>query len=163
MAASKLTSVDLHFMKKALQLANRAFQKGEVPIGALIVQNGKVVGRGFNNRETHKCPTDHAEVLAIQAASRRLKAWRLTNTTLYCTLEPCLMCYGAIIAARIDRVVYGAKCKTGVCGSLVDLTPLKLGHYTEVEGGVMSEESTKLIKDFFLKIRGTDVEDSQIP
>jgi tRNA(adenine34) deaminase len=147
--------MDVVWMEKALGLARKAGDLSEVPIGALVVADGKVVGRGFNLRETRHRPTAHAELIAIEAAARKLGRWRLEATTLYVTLEPCLMCWGAIVLARIPRVVYGAKDpKAGVCGSILSLhEERRFNHRPEVEGGVLAEECGKILSDFFLRLR----------
>ena len=147
--------MDVAWMEKALALAGRAGAVGEVPIGALVVADGKIVGRGFNLRETRHRPTAHAELLAIEAAARKLERWRLEKTTLYVTLEPCLMCWGAIVLARIPRVVYGARDpKAGVCGSVLSLhEESRFNHRPVVEGGVLAEECGKVLSDFFLSLR----------
>lgn len=142
-------------MKAALKLAARAETRGEVPIGALLVREGKVLGRGYNLRETRRRPTAHAELLAIEAAAKKLGAWRLADTTLYVTLEPCLMCWGAILLARIPRVVYGADDpKAGVCGSILSLHEEKrFNHHPELIRGVLAEESGRILSDFFKRLR----------
>jgi tRNA(adenine34) deaminase len=147
--------MDVAWMEKALALARKAGSCSEVPIGALVVAKGKIVGRGYNLRETRRRPTAHAELLAIEAAARKLGQWRLAETTLYVTLEPCLMCWGAIVLARIPRVVYGAKDpKAGVCGSVLSLHQEgRFNHRPKVEGGVLAEECGKLLSDFFLGLR----------
>ena len=142
-------------MQKALGLARKAGARSEVPIGALIVAEGKIVGRGYNLRETRHRPTAHAELLAIESAARKLGRWRLEQTTLYVTLEPCLMCWGAIVLARIPRVVFGAKDpKAGVCGSILSLHEEgRFNHRPEVEGGILAEECGKMLSDFFQGLR----------
>lgn len=143
------------FMKAALDLARRAEAKGEVPIGAVIVSEGQIVGRGYNLRETRKRPTAHAELLAIEAAARKLGRWRLEHTTLYVTLEPCLMCWGAIVLARIPRVVFGAKDpKAGVCGSLLSLhEERRFNSHPQVIGGLMEAECSSILSEFFKRLR----------
>ena len=149
------TTEDTLFMGEALKEAEKALKKGEVPIGAVLVVDGKVVGRGHNERETKHDPSAHAELIAIRKASKRLESWRLTNGTLYVTLEPCLMCMGAIVLARIERLVFGAfDPKAGAAGSLYDISKDKrLNHRVEVTTGVMGEESGRLLKDFFSSLR----------
>lgn len=146
---------DNYWMKKALALANRAEVIGEVPIGALIVKDGMVIGRGFNKRESANDPTAHAEMIAIRAAARKLDAWRLTGSTLYVTLEPCPMCMGAIILARIDRVVFGSlDPKGGAAGSLYDLAKDRLlNHHPLVTAGVMQKECSEILSAFFRNLR----------
>lgn len=136
-------------MKQALRQARRAF--AEVPVGAVIVKNGKIIARGWNERETKQDPSAHAELTAIRRAARALHSWRLLDCTLYVTLEPCAMCAGAIVLARIPRVVYAAADpKAGACGSVLNiLAEKKLNHRPEVIGGVLADEAAKLLKDFF--------------
>ncbi len=143
------------FMRQALTQAKRAGDLDEVPIGAVVVKDGKVIGRGYNRRETRRRPTAHAELIAIEAAARKLGAWRLEHTTLYVTLEPCLMCWGAIVLARIPKVVFGAyDPKAGVCGSVLSLHREKrFNHHPHVSGGVLAEECGGLLSDFFKKCR----------
>lgn len=148
-------NTDTIFMGEALKEAKKALKKGEVPIGAVLVVEGKVVARGRNERETKHDPSAHAELIAIRKASRKLGSWRLSGATLYVTLEPCLMCIGAIVLARIDRLVFGAfDPKAGAVGSLYDISKDKrLNHRVEVTTGVMGEESGRLLKDFFSDLR----------
>lgn len=147
--------IDKLFMNQALKEARKAAKRLEVPVGAIIVHKGLVVSRGFNRRETGADPTAHAEMLAIKAASRRLGSWRLSETTLYVTLEPCLMCMGAIIQARVGRLVFGAlDPKAGACGSLYDLsTDKRLNHRVHVTSAVCEAESEALLKSFFADLR----------
>jgi tRNA(adenine34) deaminase len=143
------------FMGMALQEAARAPALGEVPIAALIVQNSQVLAQTHNYRELWQDPTAHAEVIAIRAAATALGTWRLTDTTLYVTVEPCSMCIGAIILARISRVVFGAwDPKSGACGSVFNLpSEPKLNHQVLVTGGVLEQESQAIIKKFFKELR----------
>jgi tRNA(adenine34) deaminase len=146
---------DLRFMRMALEEATKAPALGEVPIAALIVHDGQVLAQTHNYRESWQDPTAHAEVIAIRAAATALSTWRLTDTTLYVTVEPCAMCLGAIILARIPRVVFGAKDpKAGACGSVLDFThEPRLNHQVEILGGVLEEESQALIRQFFRQLR----------
>ena len=146
---------DLTFMRMALDEAARAPAVGEVPIAALIVQDNKVLAQAHNYRELRQDPTAHAEIIAIRAAATVLGTWRLTDTTLYVTVEPCTMCIGAIILARIPRVVFGARDpKAGACGSVFDLTnEPRLNHRVEVLGGLLEQESQTLIQHFFRQLR----------
>ena len=145
---------DLQFMDAALELAQEAAAEGEVPVGCVIVRNGQVVGRGRNRRETEKTALGHAEIEAIAEACKNLGGWRLWECTLYVTLEPCPMCAGAIINARIPRVVYGAKDdKCGACGSVCDLFSMAFNHHPQVEQGLREEESKQLLTDFFQELR----------
>jgi tRNA(adenine34) deaminase len=142
---------DTEFMNEALALARAAASAGEVPVGALVVHDGRVVGRGFNAPIGRHDPTAHAEVQAMREAAAALGNYRLTGCTLYVTLEPCVMCAGAIMHARVARVVYGAADpKTGACGSVVNLfAESRLNHHAVVEGGVMAEECGALLSEFF--------------
>ncbi len=146
---------DKKFMKMALEEAKMASSKGEVPVGSIIVKDRKVVGKGHNLKETLFDATAHAEILAIRQACENLRAWRLVDCTLYTTLEPCPMCAGAIVIARIRRVVFAAHDpKSGAACSLLDiLRNEKLNHQVEVVGGFMEEESKRLLTPFFQKLR----------
>ncbi len=148
---------DLAFMQIALEEATRGSAAGEVPIAAVIVQDSRVLAQAHNYRELWQDPTAHAEIIAIRAAAAVLGTWRLTDTTLYVTLEPCSMCIGAIILARVSRVVFGARDpKAGACGSLFDLpSEPKLNHRVAVTGGVLEQESQALIQKFFKELRET--------
>jgi tRNA(adenine34) deaminase len=139
------------FMREAMSLARSAECLGEVPDGAVIVRDNEIIGRGFNSPIGDADPTAHAEIAAIRNAARSEDNYRLPGTTLYVTLEPCAMCAGAIMHARIARVVYGARdAKTGVHGSVVDLFAVdRLNHHTAIEGGVLADECGKLLSDFF--------------
>ena len=142
---------DVEAMDAALALAGEAGRAGEVPIGAVAVFEGRVVGRGRNAREGARDPTAHAELLALQEAARTLGRWRLTGVTVYVTLEPCAMCAGAMVLARIDRLVFGADDpKAGAAGSLMDLTAdPRLNHRFPVERGVLADRCGTLLRDFF--------------
>jgi tRNA(adenine34) deaminase len=142
---------DIDFMRRALELAQRAAQDAEVPVGAVLVLDGEVIGEGWNRPIIDRDPTAHAEILALRAGAQRLRNYRLASTTLYATLEPCAMCMGAAINARVLRVVFGAwDQRAGACGSVVDLARQpKLTHRIDVFGGVCSEESSVLLRDFF--------------
>ncbi len=143
------------YMKLALEMAKKAEKKDEVPIGAVIVLNGKVIAKAFNKKEGKNLATAHAEILAINKASRRLKSWRLDDAELYVTLEPCPMCAGAIVNARIKKVYFGAyEPKSGSAISKFSiLTESGLNHVTEFEGGVMQEECSAILKNYFKKKR----------
>ena len=145
-------------MREALRLAVRAAERGEVPVGALVVKDGKVVGRGYNAPISSKDPTAHAEIQALREAATAIGNYRLEGCSLYVTLEPCVMCAGAIMHARIARLVYGAADpKTGACGSVVDLfSEKKLNHHTEVEGGVLAVEAGRLLSEFFAARRNAE-------
>lgn len=146
---------DEYFMQQALREAQGAYKEGEVPIGCVIVKDGKIIGRGRNHMETLQDPTAHAEILAMGAASGALQNWRLEGCTLYATLEPCPMCAGAILNARIAKVVYGSPDKRlGALGSTYDiLSANPLNRAVEVKGGVLAEESLGIIQDFFKELR----------
>lgn len=143
------------FMQQALLEAQKAYDMDEVPIGAVIVKDGEIIARGHNLREAGKDPTLHAEMVAIREAARYLGGWRLTGCELYVTIEPCPMCAGAIIQARIQRVVFGAMDpKAGCAGSLYNLLQdPRFNHQVEVVGGVMEEECRRIMQDFFRKKR----------
>ncbi|HWP52072.1 MAG TPA: nucleoside deaminase [Clostridia bacterium] len=148
------TTIDLQMMALAIGEAKKAEQLGEVPIGAVIAQNGHVIATGHNLRETGRHALAHAEIIALDAACRALGGWRLPNCTLYVTLEPCPMCAGAIINSRIARVVFGAfDSKAGSFGSLVDLSKVAYNHSPQLSGGVMENECTALLRDFFRNLR----------
>lgn len=145
---------DEKFMQIALREARRAAKKGEVPIGACIVCNGKVIAKAHNTRETKKNALHHAEVLAINKACKKLGGWRLFMCELYVTLEPCPMCAGAIVNSRIRRVVFGAADeKAGAFGTRLDMNSFGLNHRPEVQSGVCAEECRSVLKDFFCALR----------
>lgn len=144
-----------YFMSLALKEAEKALKKGEVPIGCVIVHDDRIIGRGHNLRETKNDPTLHAEIVAIKKASKKLSSWRLTNSTVYVTVEPCIMCMGAMILARVKRIVFGCyDKKSGACGSLYDISKDKrLNHRIDVISGVMKKECREMIQGFFLRLR----------
>ncbi len=145
---------DFDFMQEALKEAQLAFDKGEVPVGAVIVKNGEIIARAHNTRETEKNATHHAELLAIDKACKALGGWRLWECELFVTLEPCPMCTGAIINSRIKRVVYGASdVKAGCCGSVVDLLSMSFNHKPPVHAGLCEEECRTILENFFEKLR----------
>ena len=145
---------DKRFMEMALELARQAAAEGEVPVGCVIVRDGQVVGSGRNRRETEKTALGHAEIEAIGQACKTLGGWRLWECTLYVTLEPCPMCAGAIVNARIPRVVYGASDeKCGACGSVCDLFSMDFNHHPQVEKGLMEDACSELLREFFQKLR----------
>ena len=142
------------YMSMALELAREAAAEGEVPVGCIITRGDEVVGRGRNHRERDKSALAHAEIEAIADACKNLGGWRLWECTLYVTLEPCAMCAGAILSARIPRVVYGASDKKfGAVRSVCNLFSMEFNHHPEVESGVMEEECALLLKDFFQNLR----------
>ena len=145
---------DVKYMQEALALAKEAAAEGEVPVGCVIVRDGQVVGRGRNHRETGKTALGHAEIEAIGQACKNLGGWRLWECTLYVTLEPCPMCAGAIVNARIPRVVFGASdAKCGACGSVCDLFDMNFNHHPQVTKGVLEEESARELTEFFETLR----------
>lgn len=155
MELANFSEHDHKYMQLALELAKKAAALGEVPVGAVVVRNDQILGQGWNLRETLKDPLQHAEINAIQEAAKNSDAWRLANTTLFVTLEPCLMCAGAIYQARIPRVVFGAMDpKAGACGSLFKIhEDTRLNHRFLVEAGLKSAECSQLLKDFFRQRR----------
>ena len=145
---------DLYYMDEALALAREAAEQGEVPVGCVVVRGGEIVGRGRNRRETDRSALAHAEIEAIGQACRRLGGWRLWECTLYVTLEPCAMCAGAILNARIPRVVFGASDgKYGAVRSVCSLFSMDFNHHPTVESGVREAECAALLQDFFRKLR----------
>ena len=141
-------------MKEALKEAYKARELGEVPIGCVIVLNDKIIARGHNMRETKNSPIAHAEIIAIEKASKKIQSWRLLDTTMYITLEPCAMCAGAIIQARIPKVIYGTKDpRFGAHISHINLFDVKFNHTVNIENGLLEEECKKLIQDFFQDLR----------
>lgn len=147
---------DADYMRAALALARDAWAAGEVPVGAVVVRNGEIVGRGFNAPISRHDPSAHAEIMALRDAAENLGNYRLVGCSLYVTLEPCAMCMGAIFHARVERVVYGASdLKTGACGSIIDLpAETRLNHHAEVVGGILADECSGLLSGFFAQRRG---------
>lgn len=146
---------DEQYMKKALSLARRAARIGEVPIGCIIVCNDEIVGSGYNKRKRNKSTLAHAELLAIDKASKKLGDWRLEGCTMYVTLEPCQMCSGAVVQARIDRIVIGAmNAKAGCAGSIINLLQMKeFNHQVEITYHILQEECSAVLSDFFSELR----------
>lgn len=146
--------MDEKYMVKALALAKEAYDEKEVPVGAVVVKGDQIVGTGRNRRETGKSALAHAELEAIQMACETLGGWRLHGCDLYVTLEPCPMCTGAIINARLDNVYYGAKdAKAGSCGSVVNLVDYPYNHKPNIEGGMMEQECSEILSQFFKELR----------
>ena len=150
-----MAALDKHYMQLALNLAEDAANKGEVPVGAVLVVEGKICGWGCNRRMADEDVLGHAEILAIRTAAQSLESWRLKRSTLYVTLEPCIMCTGALLQARIDRVVFG--CRDPKAGAMRSLFALgedpRLNHRIKVDEGVLAEESMRLLRDFFENLR----------
>ena len=147
--------IDRRYMQEAIELARKALESEDVPIGALVVYRGRVIGRGYNQREKLQDPTAHAEMLALTAAAEYIGHWRLENCTVYVTLEPCPMCAGALVLARVARLVYGAADdKGGACGSLYQITQdPRLNHRVETVAGVLAEAAVELLQAFFQRRR----------
>ena len=139
------------FMRRALDIARAGGAQGEVPVGAVVVLDGEIIGEAYNAPISHRDPSAHAEIRALRAAAQRLGNYRLSGASLYVTLEPCAMCAGAMMHARVSRVVFGAADpKTGACGSVVDLfSEARLNHHAEVNGGLLADECAGLLRDFF--------------
>jgi len=151
-----MSDYDSQFMSRALELARKAEEYGEVPVGAVVVKENRVIGEGWNQPITLNDPSAHAEIMALRNAGHYLKNYRLRGTTLYVTLEPCPMCAGAIIHARVDKVVFATKDpRTGAAGSVFELLPSdqRFNHCTQVESGLLSEEASTMLKAFFRKKR----------
>lgn len=146
---------DSNRMRLALQQARRARRRGEIPVGAVIERGGEIIGEGHNRRETDNDPLAHAEIIAIRQAAQVVGDWRLVGCTIYVTLEPCAMCAGALVASRVERLVFGTRDpKAGFCGSLGDLvTDKRLNHRLEVTEGVLAEDCAGLLRDFFATLR----------
>lgn len=154
-AEAPLKASDIEFMTEALALAQEAWKLGEVPVGAVVVQEGRVLGRGFNHPISTHDPTGHAEIMALRNAAQTIGNYRLPACTLYVTLEPCVMCAGAIFHARVGRVVFGAtEPKTGAAGSVINLfAEARLNHHARIEGGLLAEQCGGLVSAFFAQRR----------
>lgn len=159
-----MSNLDTHYMAEALKEAKKAFDADEVPVGAIIVYKGRIIGRAHNQIKMLKDPTAHAEMIAITQAAAHLQNERLLDTTLYATIEPCTMCAGAMVLGRVKRLVYGAEdLKTGASGSIVDITNnRKLNHRIEVKKGVLENECAAILKEFFARKRAECVDKKQI-
>lgn len=146
---------DAHFMRLALDEALKALERSDVPIGAIAVRNGEIIGRGYNARERDQDPTAHAEMIALREAAQVVGHWRLEGVTLYCTLEPCAMCAGAMVLARLPRLVYATiDPKAGAGGSIMNLLQHpQLNHQVEVSSGLMADEAASYLKAFFAALR----------
>lgn len=154
-AALPQDEIDRRWMGAAIELAQRALESADVPVGALVVREQRVIGRGWNQRERLQDPTAHAEMIALTAAAQEVGHWRLEGCTLYVTLEPCAMCAGALVLARVERLVYGAADpKAGACGSLYEITQdPRLNHRVETVAGVLAEPCAQLLREFFRRQR----------
>ncbi len=152
---------DIYFMKEALEEARKAFEKDEPPVGAVIVKDGEIIARGHNLRESLQDPTAHAEMLAIRAASAKLGRWRLSDCDIYVTLEPCVMCAGAMVLSRLNRLIYGTDDpKAGAVNSLMNLvSDERLNHQNEVKSGILAAECGDLLRRFFSARRKSQVSD----
>ena len=148
--------MDELYMNNALKMANKAYKKNDVPVGCIIVKDDRIIAKAYNTKNIKKCSINHAEILAIKKACKKLGTWHLDDCTLYVTMEPCLMCCGAIIQSRIKRVVYGTKCdKFGyVCSIGEVLNSKKNNHRVDVSGGILEEECSLILKRFFSNKRG---------
>ncbi len=146
---------ELFFMKTALIMAKKAYSLGETPVGAIIVKNDRIIGSGYNRVETDHDPTAHAEIVALRKATRVTRDWRLIGTTIYVTLEPCIMCAAALLNARVERVIFGAwDSRFGAFGSLFDLShDPRYNHEIEIRSGIMNKETAALLRDFFRERR----------
>ena len=144
-----------YFMREALKEAEKAYEINEVPIGAVVVKDGEIVGRGFNKRESEKDPTAHAEMIAIREASEKLGGWRLHQCDMYVTVEPCPMCAGAVMLSRIKNLYIGVQdSKGGACGSVINIPQNeKFNHYVHMEFGILEEECREILQKFFVKLR----------
>jgi tRNA(adenine34) deaminase len=153
--AEDFSQTDEYWMSRALEMAQQAKHIGEIPVGVVIISDGQIVSEAFNEKEQNADATAHAEILAIQRASKRMGRWRLHGCTMYVTLEPCLMCLGAIISARLDRLVYGAlDKKAGAVESTYNLSETNhFNHYPKLASGVLSQECSHIIKNFFEELR----------
>ena len=151
-----MVSCDEKYMRRCIELAKQAAANGDVPVGAVVVRqsDGEIVGEGMNRRELDRSSLSHAELIAIDEASKRLGGWRLVDCALYVTLEPCAMCAGAIVNSRVERVVFGADdLRFGACGSCFDLFSQGLNHTPQLDRGVLKDECAALLKDFFRELR----------
>ena len=147
-------NINEKYIKEALKEAKKALDKEEVPVGAIIVKDGKIIARAHNQKETKKIATKHAEILAINKACKKLNSWRLLDCEMYVTLEPCSMCAGALINSRIKKIYIGTDdLKTGACGSVLNLLDYKFNHKVEVEKYILKEECEKILKEFFIFLR----------
>lgn len=148
---------NIKYMKEAIKEAKKAYKLDEIPVGCVIVHNDKIIARGYNQREKNNQAIDHAEIIAIKKASKKLNSWRLDECIMYITLEPCIMCSGAIIQSRIPTVIYGAyDNRFGCHKSITNIFDIKFNHNVSITGGLLEEECSDLIKDFFKELRKKD-------
>ncbi|MBN1788458.1 MAG: tRNA adenosine(34) deaminase TadA [Sedimentisphaerales bacterium] len=156
--SQKQDSLDSQFMTAAIDQANIALQNGDVPIGAVIVYENQIIAKGYNQRHQLNDPTAHAEIIALTAAAEYIGNWRLHNCSIYVTLEPCCMCAGALVLARLDRLIYGCDDpKAGACGSIYNIVQdMRLNHRLEITKGILAEDCAKLLQDFFKSKRNSD-------
>jgi tRNA(adenine34) deaminase len=159
---TEVAGEDERWMRLALKEAEKAFESGEVPVGAVVVHENRIIGRGYNQTEGLKDPTAHAEIIAIGAAASYLQSWRLTDCSLYVTLEPCAMCAGAMVLARLDRLIFGPyDPKAGACGSLMNIVwDSRLNHKVAITPGVLAGECRAILKSFFQRLREEGQTDS---
>ena len=149
-----MSNIDIKYMKEAIKEAKKAYKLGEIPVGCVIVYNDEIIARGYNKREKNNQAIDHAEIIAIKKASKKLNSWRLDNCKMYITLEPCVMCSGAIIQSRIPDVIYGAyDNRFGCHKSIINIFDVKFNHNVNISGGLLENECSNLIKDFFKELR----------
>ena len=149
-----MSNIDINFMKEAIKEAKKAYKLGEIPVGCVITYKDEIIARGYNKREKNNQAIDHAEIIAIKKASKKLNSWRLDNCKMYITLEPCIMCSGAIIQSRIPDVIYGAyDNRFGCHKSKINIFDVKFNHNVNINGGLLEEECSNLIKQFFKELR----------
>lgn len=150
MKKEQWTEQDIYFMQQALKCAEKAQEKDEVPIGAVVVKNNKIIAKGYNKSITLKDTTAHAEIVAIRRACKKLNNYRLNDCSIYVTIEPCSMCMGALVLARIKNLYFGAKdIKAGACGSILDISKAKTNHKIEIYSGLLEQDCARIIKEFF--------------
>ena len=157
MKKEQWTEQDIYFMQQALKCAEKAQEKDEVPIGAVVVKNNKIIAKGYNKSITLKDTTAHAEIVAIRKACKKLNNYRLNDCSVYVTIEPCSMCMGALILARIKNLYFGAKdIKAGACGSILDISKAKTNHKIKIYSGLLEQDCAKIIKEFFKNKRNNN-------
>ena len=157
MKKEQWTEQDIYFMQQALKCAEKAQEKDEVPIGAVVVKNNKIIAKGYNKSITLKDTTAHAEIVAIRRACKKLNNYRLNDCSIYVTIEPCSMCMGALVLARIKNLYFGAKdIKAGACGSILDISKAKTNHKIEIYSGLLEQDCARIIKEFFKNKRNNN-------